>query len=127
MDHQVDPKEDIINKLGSLDHFELFNNQVLVAVYKRPEKTKSGLYLTENTRSDDRYQSKVGLIVKMGPSAFEDNEEGWFQDTEFNLHDWIVYRPSDGWEITLGDQPIICRILIDTQIRARVNHPDQIW
>ena len=37
MDHADDPKESLKNKIGSLDGYELFNNQILVAVYIRPE------------------------------------------------------------------------------------------
>jgi co-chaperonin GroES (HSP10) len=103
----------------------LFNNQILVAVYIRPQKTKSGIYLTDKTTDEDRHQSKVGLIMKMGPSAFEDNSEGWFKGEEFNLKDWVVFRPADGWNVTVHG--VLCRVLNDTQIKARVKNPDEIW
>lgn len=125
MSHAVDPKDSIWEELGDLKGIELFNNQVLLATYKRPEKTKSGIILTDKHRDEDRYQSKVGLLVKLGPTAFEDNAEGWFNGEKFNINDWLVHRPSDGWSINIHG--VDCRILADTQIKMRVGNPDQVW
>lgn len=125
MDHEVDPREKIIKELGDLSKIELFNNQVLCAVYIRPTKTKSGIYLSDNTVAEDRFQGKVGLLVGMGPSAFQDDSGQWFNQTAFNLHDWLVFRPSDGWNITING--ILCRILSDTQIKMRISAPDVAW
>ncbi len=64
MEHEVDPKEKLLKDLGDLSEVEIFNNQLLVAVYLRPEKTKSGFYLPDQNRAEDQFQSKVGLLVK---------------------------------------------------------------
>ena len=125
MDHDTDPAKKLIDEIGDLSTVELFNNQILVAVYIRPQKTKSGIYLTDKTTDEDRHQSKVGLIMKMGPSAFEENSEGWFKGEEFNLKDWVVFRPADGWSVTVHG--VLCRILTDTQVKGRVQNPDEIW
>lgn len=125
MKHEIDPKKSILDEIGDISSFELFNNQILVATYIRPKKTKSGIYLTENTVNEDRYQSKVGLLLKMGPNAFETNDDGWFTGEEFKLHDWLVFRPSDGWSINVHG--VECRILIDTQVKGRVAEPDEVW
>jgi co-chaperonin GroES (HSP10) len=125
MTHAIDPKQAILNEIGDLSTFEIFNNKIVLATYKRPEKTKSGLYLTDNNRSEDTFQSKVGLLVKIGPSAFEENAEGWFAGEKFELGDWIVHRPSDGWSINIHG--VDCRILRDTQVEGRVVDPDEAW
>ena len=125
MEHDVDPKKKLIADLGDLSSIELFNNQILLATYIRPQKTKSGIYLTDKTTEEDKYQSKVGLLVKTGPSAFEENDEGWFRGEEFDLNDWLVFRPSDGWSITIHG--VLCRILSDTQVKMRVQNPDEVW
>ena len=125
MEHDVDPKKKLIADLGDLSSVELFNNQILLATYIRPQKTKSGIYLTDKTTEEDKYQSKVGLLVKTGPSAFEPNEEGWFKGETFNIDDWLVFRPSDGWNITIHG--VLCRILSDTQVKMRVQNPDEVW
>ena len=125
MRHEVDPKKAILQAIGDISDFEIFNNKILVAVYIRPEKTKSGIFLTDNHREEDKYQGKVGLILKMGSSAFDDPSGEWFKGVTFNLHDWIIMRPSDGWSITVNG--VLCRILDDMNVQGRATHPDQAW
>ena len=105
--------------------FELFNNQVLVAVYIRPQKTKSGIYLTEKTVDEDRYQSKGGLVLKMGSLAFDDESGKWFDGVRVHEQEWIVFRPSDGWNVTVNG--VLCRILDDIHVRGRIPIPDMIY
>lgn len=127
MAHDIDPAEDLLKRLGDLSGVELFQNQVLVAVYIRPKKTKSGLYLSDSTVDEDRYQSKVGLLVKAGPSAFvDDADTRYFDGMKFEIgKDWLVFRPSDGWNITVNN--VLCRILVDTSVRGRTKNVDMIY
>lgn len=125
--HQTDPKEDLIAKIGSLDGIDLLHNQVLVAVYMQPEKTAGGIIRPDVNRDEDRHQSKVGLILKAGDKAFTPDDE-WSWPDGLGIGDWVFFRVSDGWNVTLnGDRNNLCRILNDTQIRGRVQHPDQVW
>lgn len=125
MDHSVDPKKELLNNLGDLSAFEIFNNQVLVAVYIRPDKTKGGIYLTDKARDEDRYQGKVGLVIAMGPTAFVDDSQSWFKGVSIDLHDWVVFRPSDGWSLEFNG--VLCRILDDTVIRGKIDRPDRVF
>jgi co-chaperonin GroES (HSP10) len=125
MAHDKDPREALLKEVGDLSGVEIFNMQVLVAVYIRPEKTKSGIILSDKTRDEDRFQSKVGLIVKKGPSAFVDDDGKWFSGLDIKEGDWIVFRPSDGWNVTVNGT--LCRMLDDMSIRGRISHPDQVW
>jgi co-chaperonin GroES (HSP10) len=125
MEHEIDPAESIRNEMGDISSVEVFNNQVLVAVYIRPQKTKSGIILTNQTTDEDRYQSKVGLVLKKGPQAFEDVSGQWFDGLNIEEGDWIVFRPSDGWNITVNN--VLCRIIDDVNIRGRVDQPDRVW
>lgn len=123
--HEKDPKQALFEQVGDLSKIEIFNMQVLVAVYIRPEKTKSGLYLSDKARDEDRYQSKVGLIIKKGPTAFVDKDGEWFSGLDIKEGDWVVFRPSDGWNITVNGT--LCRMLDDMSVRGRIEHPDQVW
>jgi co-chaperonin GroES (HSP10) len=125
MEHDVDPAQKLIKELGDISDIEIFNNQILVAVYLRPEKTKTGIYMPDKHREEDKYQSKVGLVVKKGPSAFVDTGDNWFKDVDINLNDWIMYRATDGWSITVNN--VLCRMLDDTAVRGRIPHPDAVW
>jgi len=130
--HDVDPKQAVLDKVGALDGVEIFGNDILVAIYKRPEKTKSGLILVDTTRGEDVHQGKVALVLKVGPTAFVDEEGNRFRDIDRG--DWVVLRPSDGWRVTLNTQSkgtsedmVDCRVVSDLSIRARVSDPDTIY
>lgn len=133
MEHAVEPKEALIRKVGDLADIDVYGSDVLLAVYQRPEKTASGIILTDKYRDEDKWQSKCHLVLKMGPLAFLDDDGNKFRDV--NVGDWVVIRPSDGQLITLNpmrrastkDDATLCRIAQDLSIRMRVSHPDQVW
>jgi co-chaperonin GroES (HSP10) len=125
MDHETDPALSLKKDLGDISDVEVFNNQILVAVYIRPQKTRSGIILTDKTTDEDRYQSKVGLVIKTGPQAFLDKSGEWFKGVTINEDDWIVFRPSDGWSIVVNN--VLCRMIDDVNIKGRISHPDQVW
>ena len=125
MEHAKNPKEALLEALGDFNDFHLFNNQVLCAVYIRPEKTAKGIILPNQARDEDRFQSKVGLIIKAGPTAFKDPDGRWFADSRPRGLEWAVFRASDGWNITVNK--VLCRLLDDISIRGTVNHPDLVY
>lgn len=124
MAHESDPKDILLKEVGDISGFEICNNQVLCAIYIRPQKTRSGIYLTDKTVDEDRYQGKVGLVVRLGPDAFVETEK-WAFKTRADVMDWIVFRPSDGWGVTVNG--VLCRMLDDVDMRGRISHPDQVW
>lgn len=125
MQHDVDPAKNITDEMGDTSPVEIFRNQVLVAVYIRPQKTKSGIFLTDKTTDEDRFQSKVGLVIKAGPTAFVDDTGQWFSNVSIKEGDWVVFRPSDGWSITVNN--VLCRVIDDVNIRGKIDHPDRVW
>ena len=126
MEHFTDPKQAILDEIGDISDLSLYHNQVLCAIYMRPEKTKSGIILPEQHRQEDEHQGKVGLVIQLGPDAFKDPENKWFQGVKTpEVNDWVVFRPSDGWLVTVNE--FRCRILDDTKIRGKVSHPDTVW
>jgi co-chaperonin GroES (HSP10) len=130
--HDADPRQTLLDKVGELSGVEVFGGDILVAIYKRPEKTKSGLILVDSTRGEDVHQGKVGLVLKLGPTCFVDEDGNKFRDID--VGDWVVFRPSDGWRATLNTQKtntsedlVDCRIVSDLSIRLRVTDPDTIY
>lgn len=126
VDH--DPKQEILDKLGDLSSVEIARNEVLLAIYQRPEKTPGGIILTHNNLKEDIYQGKVGLVVKIGPGCR-------FANIDIQLHDWVVVRPSDTWALDVNADPnalkredfVACRFVFDDQIRARIAQPGMVW
>jgi len=134
MNHEVDPRDEILKRAGDLSSIEIFGSDVLLAVYERPKKTASGIILTDKYREEDRWQGKVHLILKIGPAAWLDENGDRFRDIEAGQ--WVILRPSDGQLVTINnmrrsavskDDALLCRIAQDISIRMRVDHPDQIW
>jgi len=119
-----DPKTALLNAVGDLSDYDLFHNQILVAIYVRPEKTSGGIIRPGTNVQEDEYQGKVGLVVKVGPSAFVSDEED-FMGQSIEVGDWVVYRVGDGWALNIRDTA--CRILTDRTIRMRIKKPEDIF
>jgi co-chaperonin GroES (HSP10) len=118
MKREKDPRELILHSMGDISGYEIANNEVLVATYRRPEKTSGGIVLTRSNLEEDLYQSKAGLIVKMGPTCD-------FPTMQIKLHDWVVIRPSDGWALEVNF--VHCRLVMDKYVRARIKDPAMVW
>lgn len=125
MDHTTDPRDDLLKAVGSIDHLEVFGADVLVAIYKRPEKTAGGVILSDITRGEDKWQGKVGLVLKKGPAAFKDDNNTSFHGADVDVGDWVYFRVSDGWSLTVNKCD--CRMLQDVHIKGRVPSPDYVW
>ena len=104
--------------VGDVSGFNIANNEVLIAIYLRPEKTYGGIVLTSKTLDEDIFQSKVGLVLKIGASCK-------FQNIEVNVGDWVVARPNDTCALELNFVP--CRLVYDDQVRATVDKPDMVY
>ena len=116
-------KEAIKEAIGDLNDIAVMQNDVLVATYIRPEKTSGGLFLPDSAIEEDLFQGKVGLVLKMGPAAFDDEER--FGVLCPNENDWVVYRVGDSWDLTI--RGVHCRLIRDTNIRLIVNDPEEIF
>lgn len=127
--HERDPRDEILEKIGSVEDYELFHNKILVAVYERPSqiKTASGLLIEipDSVRKEDQYQGKVGLVLKVGPTAFQDDANNKFYGQNVAVGDWVVFRPSDAWAAKL--KGVLCRHVEDVHIVARIPTPDFVY
>ena len=119
MQHNEDPKDEIWKAIGDLSDFQLFGNEVLVAIYIRPQKTSSGIFLTDNYRDEDKWQGKIGLVLKKGNTSLVDPTD------MVEVNDWVLFRPSDGWGLTVNG--VMCRLLDDRVIRGRPLKPDTVY
>ena len=118
MKHQKDPRDEILDQIGDLSGYEIGLKQVLIATYRRPEKTMGGIIMVESNLREDLFQSKAGLVIKVGTGAT-------FNGAPIKLHDWVVLRPSDCWALEVNF--VHCRHVFDDQIKARVSDPGMVW
>ena len=120
---------------------QLLRNRVLVASFIRPEKTSGGIIRPDAVREEDKWQGKAGLILAVGPSAFDFEEVAddpdclTWEDARAahnipNVGDWVFFRGSDTWDSGLQVAPGVgahCRFIFDDAIIGRIADPATIW
>jgi len=127
VNHEVDPKQKIWDDLGDISGLTISDNNVLLAVYQRPTTMMLGgktFHVADKVVDEDRYQSKVGLIIKHGPTAFHDDEGKWFNGVEFKVGDWVVVPASAVYSMLVNG--VLCRVVSDNIIKIGVPDPDII-
>jgi co-chaperonin GroES (HSP10) len=125
MQHDVDPAQLIWDQVGNLDDITLFGNNILLGVYERPEKTKSGIILTQQTRGEDEHQGKSGLVLKKGPTAFVSDANYDFKGQTVEVGDWVSIWVSDGRKLIIHGK--LCRLVEDQHIRLKIPAPDIVF
>lgn len=128
MIHSEDPAEVLFKKVGmkhgKIPGFELMANRILLGLYVRPEKTKSGIILSDNTRAEEKYQGKAAVVLALGPSAYVDDDNFRFLGQKLEVGDWCVLHVTDGRAISINGAE--CRIIRDQDISMRIPSPDQV-
>lgn len=126
-----DPRGALYRAIGdSLDGLDVFHNNVLLATYVRPEKSKGGIILGgDRTRAEDRFQSKCGLVLKVGPIAFKDDAVNKFGGKDVEPGDWVMFRTSDAFEFFAVDglDGVSVRLISDTNIMATIDDPEKVF
>lgn len=129
--HTVDPRNEIRKQVGKqIDDMKLYGNAILVAIYKRPKTAQYGtmtLQLADGTRDEDKHQGKVGLVIAKGPRAYKNDEYTDFHGQDVEIGDWVVFKPSEGWALTLTENQVLCRMLEEINIRMVIPSPDGVW
>lgn len=125
MEHVNDPADQLRAQIGNVSSIEILHNQILVAVYIRPEKTRGGIILSDHTRNEDRYQGKAGLVIKKGPLAFVDDDANKFHGQNVEVGDWVFYRVSDGFPLILNGT--LCRLLEEVHVKGKIPSPDVVF
>ena len=117
----LNPKEAIIKFTGDLSGFEVMGDRVLVGIFMRPEKTKGGIIRPDANKEEDVWQGKVGLVLKLGPNAFINPDDGSLYEQRVEVGEWVVFKVGDGWQLEVNKMP--CRMIKDTNFIAKVKDP----
>lgn len=120
-----------MSKAGDMADIDLFYGQVLVAKHIRTTVGTIGLIASHQTQLEDRYQGKVGLVLKIGPLAFLSDNNRNFGGANPKVGQWVMYRASDGHDANIiavdGLDYVECRILEDAEIKGVLRYPGRIW
>jgi len=121
-----DPKKVLMAKVGDLKDVELMTNRVLVAIYVAPEKTAGGIIRPTSQLKEDIFQGSVGLVLKKGPAAFEDDSRVnvYFYGQNAQVGEWVVFRPGDARRVQING--VDCRFVEDSLIDMVVADPECI-
>jgi co-chaperonin GroES (HSP10) len=132
-EHIVDPRDKIFAQVGMkqvggkwvIPGFKLHGNRVLVGIYERPDKLASGIFIPDKTRQEDEHQSKAGLILMLGHSAFKSDDRFDFGPDTVEVGDWITLWVTDGRKIIVNGG--LCRVVRDQDINLRIPTPDAVY
>jgi len=108
--------------LGSI---RLSADKLLVATYRQPERTEGGLYLTESSLDEDKFQSAAGLVLKLGEACFKDDPTTSFAGFKAEPLEWVTFRPVHGSAREICG--LHCRFLQDLHIDAVIEDPTLVW
>ena len=125
-----DARKHILEKLeADLERSRLrpVGKDVLIAVFDRSgQKTAGGLWVPE-TSDEDKFQGKVGLVLKLGPlcnEAYSPGYDRWFAGEPPQVGDWVGMKINDGVTVTLGTT--VCRFVEWDYIRFLSDVPDLV-
>ena len=119
------PKLEIIKLLGNLADVNVKFNMVLLATYFRPEKTAGGIIRPDANKAEDEWQGKVGLVMKLGPKAYQDDADTAFEGEKVEVGEWAVYKIGDTWSLNINGYP--CRMIKDSSIKMTVTDPNIVF
>lgn len=131
VEHTEDPRKVLLDKIGDIPDGLVQFSRILVAIYQPPvvNKTAGGIILTDAQSEEDveeyYWQGKVGLIVAMGPQAYEDDDNTKFHGTKNKVGDWVWFSPSNGMACEVNE--VFCRLMHERDIIGTIPHPDAIW
>ena len=99
----------------------LLRNRLIVGSYVASHITPGGIIKPQKLLDEDRYQGKVGLVLKLGPIAFKFDEDPEGKNAP-KVGDWVLYRAADTSEIGIGEGAP-CRVLYDDSVIMVVDDP----
>ena len=97
--------------------------RMLVLPFKMKEKTKGGIIIAETSLERQQVASQCGLVLRMGPDCYTDNERypdgPWCKEK-----DWVIFARYAGSRIKIEGGEV--RMLNDDEILATVDNPEDI-
>ncbi len=122
-------KQKMFARYGDLSDLRLTYGRILIAQWYAEDAPtlasgQKGIILPDDTADNEKWTSLTGLVLKMGPHAYEDNEHiKWFPEEVASVGDWVMYRQGDGLMVRVWDH--ICTLCENEHaIRAIISRPD---
>ena len=112
---KINYEEDLKLKLPEPKGYKL-----LIAIPKVEEKTKSGVYMPDNTTKLEQTASIVGLVIEMGEDAYKDDQK--FPNGPYcKKGDFVIFRSYSGTRFKVESEEF--RLINDDTVEAVVDDP----
>ena len=103
--------------------------RVLILPFKGSRRSKGGIILNTKTLEEDAIQTNVGLVLRLGPDAYDDKKfpnGAWCKEKQ-----WVIFARYAGSRFRLNDEDAArfgseVRILNDDEILATILDPDDL-
>lgn len=111
----------LVAALGDTELPEPTGYHILVLQYVRPPQSKGGLIMPEKVVREDVYQGRVGLVLKLGPTAYADKAR--FTDAWCKPGDWIIWPSIEGAarRFSYGENVTLAMITDDTVLATNMD------
>ena len=97
--------------------------RILVLPHRGQGKTKGGVLLSDQTVEETQVATNVGLVLAVGPDAYNDKERfpngPWCKEK-----DWVIFARYAGSRLNIEGGEL--RILNDDEILGTTNDPESI-
>ena len=94
--------KEVFQAVGSLDDIDVFGTNVLIGVYQRSNVSRGGLILSSSA-TDDKWQGKCGLVLKIGPTAFNPDSKKLLADFGGRfpvVGEWVFHEVRDSVQLS---------------------------
>lgn len=125
-------KQKILAEVKEIAELEdlVFLDRVLVAKWM-PEKSGS-IINPDQMHRENKWQGKIGLVIKLGPAAFQDDDQaGSFYGAKCEVGDWVWFSIQDAGAADFRPvgsfEKYPCFLLRDKDIIGKVPRPDFWW
>ena len=103
--------------------------RVLILPFKPSRRSKGWILLNTKTLEEDAIQTNVGLVLRLGPDAYDDKRfpnGAWCEEKQ-----WVIFARYAGSRFRLNDEDAArfgseVRILNDDEILATILDPDDL-
>lgn len=112
--------------MAEIEGIALFGGRLIVAKWIRDKVGR--IIVPAGAKNEDNYQGKVGLVLKVGPMAFEDDANHNWYDMRAKVGDWVMYGHSDGADFDYSKNGthdrVPCKMLDEVHVQAILPRPD---
>jgi len=94
--------------------------KLLIAVPEVQEKTEGGIYMPDKLRNDEKVASIIGFVIRMGSSAYADEDK--FPDGPYCKEgDFVIFRSYSGTRFKIDNKEF--RLINDDTVEGVIDDP----